>query len=236
MLVLDNQRIDIWFFPLTNWLDQAQYFISKDELDRANQFYFKIHCQRFIMARATLRCIISKYIDCSPQEIKFEYLEQGKPYIQNSQLLEFNLSHSEDWGIIAIGRAFPLGVDIEHYSPRPYVGIAKQVFSDTEITVLKNLPKYLQPNYFFSVWSLKEAFIKACGLGLSYPTTEFSVNGLTQHMQIVWDHKYQKTRKLYKFMPRVNCSGALCCEEHIHTLKYHYLLPANLFFNCGLKC
>ena len=59
-----------------------------------------------------------------------------------------------------------MGVDIEQYSARPYEGIAKSLFSEQEFNEFKKVPPALKPAVFFHVWSQKEAFIKACGLGL----------------------------------------------------------------------
>ena len=167
-----------------------------------------------------MRIILARYLNTVPEKIEFQYKEHGKPEVKNLQKLQFNLSHSKDLAVLAIGKIFPMGVDIEYFSGRPYEGIAKNSFSEHEYNELMQAPKALRPAMFFHIWSQKEAFIKACGLGLSYPTKDFTVPAIMPTKQLVDDPLHNITWQMRSFMPEVACCGALCFHPTIRELRH----------------
>lgn len=72
----------------------------------------------------------------------------------NSQKLQFNISHTGEMAILAVGKTYPIGVDIERYSARPYEGIGKNLFSEQEYQELKKAHQSLKPALFF-IYGLK---------------------------------------------------------------------------------
>jgi 4'-phosphopantetheinyl transferase len=225
--VLQNKRIDIWQYPLHTQFNGATELLSEDELTRAKRYHFERHQRRFTVARAMLRRIIGHYLNKPPAELVFSYNKHGKPELNNTSSLQFNLSHSGDLAILAIGKEFPLGIDIEFFSARPYEGIGKQLFSTTEKQGLHNVSTMLKPLAFFHIWAQKEAFIKACGLGLAYPTQEFDVAILPPTNQPCVDNLHQHEWQLVSFMPQVACSAALCHHPTIEDIRYFTLKECN---------
>lgn len=218
--VLNESRIDLWQFSLEHETHAGYQLLNADERSRADRFYFSKHKRRFTTARATLRIILARYLNTAPERLEFSYNNQGKPSVINSQKLQFNISHTGDLAIVAIGKIYPLGVDIEHYSARPYEGIAKSLFSEQELREFKKAPLSLKPALFFHIWSQKEAFIKATGLGLSYPTKEFNVPTTIPTKQLVDDPLHNMTWQLRSFMPRAGCSGALCHNPTVREIRH----------------
>jgi 4'-phosphopantetheinyl transferase len=218
--VLNESRIDLWQFSLEHELHAAEYLLNSDEQSRADRFYFSKHKRRFTTARAAMRIILARYLNTSPERLEFTYNAQGKPSVVNSQKLQFNLSHTGEIAILAVGKGFPVGVDIEQYSARPYDGIAKTLFSETELYGLLKAPPSLKPALFFHVWAQKEAFIKASGLGLSYPTKEFTVPTTFPTKQLVEDPLHNMTWQLRSFMPKIACSGALCHHPVVREIRH----------------
>ncbi len=225
--VLKNKRIDIWQYPLHALFNGATELLSEDELKRARRYHFERHQRRFTVARAMLRRIIGHYLNKPPAELIFSYNTHGKPELNNTSSLQFNLSHSGDLAILAIGKEFPLGIDVEFFSARPYEGIGKQLFSTTETQGLHNVNTILKPLAFFHIWAQKEAFIKACGLGLAYPTQEFDVAILPPTNQPCVDKLHQQEWQLVSFMPQVACSAALCYHPSIEDIRYFTLKECN---------
>lgn len=227
--ILNETRIDLWQFSLANESANTLELLNAEELDRAKRFYFSIHQHRFSTARAALRIILARYLNTNPQHLVFTYNAHGKPEVNNSAQLHFNLSHSGDLALLAVGKGTPMGVDIEKYSARPYEGIAKTSFSDQELTEFMQIPSSLKPATFFHIWAQKEAFIKACGLGLAYPTKEFNVPTSMPTKQLVDDPRHNKTWHLRSFMPEVACSGALCCHPTIREIRHGIIqLPSDV--------
>lgn len=218
--ILNESRIDLWQFSLEQELNIAYQLLNADERARGDRFYFSRHKRRFTTARATLRIILSRYLNTAPERLEFTYGSHGKPAVINSQKLQFNISHTGDIALLAVGKKYPMGVDIEQYSGRSYEGIAKSLFSEQEFDEFKKVPTALKTAVFFHVWSQKEAFIKACGLGLSYPTKEFNVPTTIPTKQLVEDPIHNTTWQLRSFMPKIACSAALCYHPTVREIRY----------------
>lgn len=228
--ILNKTRIDIWQYPLHTEFTDAAKLLNEHELQRAKRYYFARHQRRFTVARAMLRCILARYLNLQPAELIFSYNEYGKPELINERSLQFNLSHSGDTALLAIGQENPLGIDIELFSARPYAGIGEHLFSENENLGLAQTSKQLKPLAFFNIWAQKEAFIKACGLGLAYPTKKFDVPILPPTHQPCIDVLHQQPWQILSFMPNVACSAALCHHPVVEKIFYITLQDCNLFY------
>jgi 4'-phosphopantetheinyl transferase len=223
---LEPARIDIWQYPLNTNCSKATSLLNREEQARANRYHFERHQRRFTIARAMLRIILSKYINVSPQQLIFSENEYGKPYLTNYPEVQFNLSHSGELALLAVGYERPLGVDLEFFSDRPFTGIGNIMFSKKEITAFQGVPHYLQTLAFFHIWAQKEALIKACGLGLSYPTQAFDVPVLPSTNQLVWDAKHGQNWQMVSFQPLIRCCAALCYHSSVQTIRYQIIEPS----------
>lgn len=230
--ILNESRIDLWQFSLEHELNVAYQVLNAEERARGDKFYFSRHKRRFTTARTALRIILSHYLNTSPERLEFNYGAHGKPEVINSQKLQFNISHSGDLALLAVGKGFPMGVDIEQYSARPYQGIAEHLFSQQEIDEFMKVPTALKTATFFHIWSQKEAFIKACGLGLSYPTKDFTVPVSMPTQQLIQDPLHNTVWKLRSFMPQIACSGALCFHPTVKEIRHGLI---SLQPNTGLR-
>lgn len=220
-MTLKKHEIDIWSFSLKGDCPIATAQLDLEEQQRADRFYFKHHQQRFRNAHGILRLILARYLDESPKALTFTKGKYGKPELCNDPALQFNLSHSGDHALLAVGLIHPLGIDLEQFSARPYLGIGEQLFSKRENLALRSADPRLTCLTFFNIWSQKEAFIKASGLGLTYPTDQFDVPILSSTPQIIPDNLHQRSWKILSFMPRIACSAALCYDPSIDIIHYH---------------
>lgn len=219
---LQQNQIDIWQFPLHKLWKDALLILNSAEQKRAARFYFDIHRNRFIAAHAFLRTILSRYLkNKNPNTLEFTENKYGKPQLANNlQNLEFNLSHSENIGLLAVGQKYSLGIDIEFFSSREYLSLANYMFSEKERLAIKNIKHNMQPQVFFNIWAQKEAFIKACGMGLSYPTQEFDVSHLSSSNELVIDNKHNKIWNITSFKPTITSCGAICYSPEITNIRY----------------
>lgn len=220
---LERHRIDLWQYPLESVWEEAESLLNEEELRRAHRYYFARHRRRFTIARAVLRVILARYLQYRPQDLVFTTNEYGKPAIVHASQIQFNLSHSRDLAILAVGQHYPLGVDLEFFSGRPFEGISRMMFSSQEIQTYEAIQPSMRTLAFFHVWAQKEAFIKACGMGLSYPTQTFDVPvGFSEQSDIL-DIRHGVTWRMHSFMPKMACYAALCHHPAIHTLRYRAL-------------
>jgi len=97
----------------------------------------------------------------------------GKPYLPALPEFQFNISHSGRWVICGAGNK-PLGVDIESIQ-RDISAVARRFFSPDELASLHGLPQDRQQAALIEIWTLKESYMKATGLGLRLPLKELEV-------------------------------------------------------------
>ncbi len=182
-LTLEPFRVDVWRATLTP--DEASLrnlkgTLSPDERERAGKFHLERDRQRFTASRGTLRTILGRYVDADPAVLRFRRLEHGKPKLVEGSTrpaVEFNLSHSADVGLFAFTVGDGLGVDVEAVrSGRDLLGIADRFFSPREIACLRAVKESQRESIFFSVWTRKESYLKARGIGISLPLNTVDVS------------------------------------------------------------
>jgi 4'-phosphopantetheinyl transferase len=172
-------QVDIWRVHLDVTADVLRMLgklLSPGEAERAARFYFLADRNRFLVSHASLRKILARYLLSEPGQLGFSVNAYGKPSLDGGGL-EFNLSHSGDFALIAVTRAHRVGVDVE----RMRAGISTDIigrrfFSKAEMFELHSLPAEQREAAFFDCWTRKEAYIKAQGMGLALPLDSFDVS------------------------------------------------------------
>lgn len=167
--------MDVWRVRLSSTTPN-ETTLSEDERQRSSRFHFDKDRNRFIIAHASLRDILARYLHCEPQQISFSTNEFGKPFLPDHEI-EFNLSHSGDYALIAVTRGRSVGVDIEQIRMDIEIeNLASRYFSTGEVFELMGLPPHGRVVGFFNCWTRKEAYVKARGPGLSLPLDGFDVS------------------------------------------------------------
>jgi 4'-phosphopantetheinyl transferase len=161
-------------------LQRRQEFLSDEERARWRRFVREIDAHHYLIAHALLRTALSQYVDTAPGAWRFECNEFGRPYVAEPKIgrdLQFNLSHAQGLVACAVTWRRPVGIDVENFE-RTGVGVelAANYFSPYEIAALRSLPAAAQPERFLEYWTLKEAYLKARGVGLSLPLDCFSID------------------------------------------------------------
>jgi 4'-phosphopantetheinyl transferase len=140
--------------------------LAADEQLRADRFRFDADRQSFIAARSGMRRILGRYLAIDPGAIEFSYGSHGKPFLADGAI-EFNLSHSGDWALLAVAVDRPVGVDIERIKPVAELEKLTARFllaaEHERIVALDAADRVLA---FFRTWTCKEAYLKATGEGL----------------------------------------------------------------------
>lgn len=183
-LHLEPQAVHVWAVPLDLASEQIASLatvLSTDELERAEKFRFPHLRNRFIAARGSLRALLGRYLHRDPAALEFGYSSRGKPALkgQGATQLHFNLAHSHELALIAVACAVPVGVDAERIRPmRDADRIAERFFSAREAETFRSVPATEQDAAFFSLWTRKEAWLKATGDGISESLSKFEVTFL----------------------------------------------------------
>ena len=157
----------------------ALLVLSEAERARAARFHFAADRRRFVASHAALRGILAAYLDVEASLLVFGEGAQGKPFLDapaHGRSLRFSLSHSSDLALVAVSQGREVGVDVEHVRPRVDLdGFAARYFSPRERDALARVPSGDRLRAFFEIWTLKEAYLKACGDGLLRALDAFDV-------------------------------------------------------------
>lgn len=176
---LCQDEVHLWCVSLdssTSLIKSLKPILSIEEQNQAQRFQFDKDQKRFIITRATLRIILSRYLDQSPSSLHFDYGLYGKPILSNDSL-KFNLSHSHQLALYAVTSNRELGIDLELLQTNfPYQDIVNYCFSNQEKAKFEQLPDHLRHQAFFNAWTRKEAYLKAIGKGLSLPLDQVEVS------------------------------------------------------------
>jgi 4'-phosphopantetheinyl transferase len=151
-------------------------WLSAEETERMARFMFERHRHQYLVTRALLRSTLSQYAPwVAPHQWVFASNAWGKPAIVAPAVpIAFNLSHTEGLVVLALTLENSVGIDVEPRHRVVDLSLADHFFSADEVRYLSSVPAADQASVFISLWTLKEAYIKARGQGLSIPLDSFS--------------------------------------------------------------
>lgn len=145
--------------------------LSSDETERARRFHFERDQRRFVIGRALLRRLLERYTGNDARNLEFSYSDRGKPsLVQHGEArpLFFSLSHSHELVLYGFRREDPLGIDVEYLrSMRDIDALATRFFSEGEARLVRSAKGSRKQECFFTIWTVKEAYVKATGEGLA---------------------------------------------------------------------
>lgn len=152
--------------------------LDEKEHGRADSYYFHPDRVLYIAAHIFLRQKLSCYSSVLPQQWRFETNAYGKPAIENPghQWLQFNLSHTRGLVACAISYRSAVGIDVEQRKVLSDLeSLCRYAFSSSETAdILSAQSREEKENRFYTYWTLKEAYIKTLGMGMSIPLQQFA--------------------------------------------------------------
>lgn len=180
---LQGQRLHVRYAWTAVLADPSRYaralaLLDDDERARAARFHFERDRFSYALAHALVRSELARLTGAEPQALRFESGERGRPELvwpATEPRLRFNLSHTHGLVACAFALEHDLGVDVEHVDRRVEIDrLAPTVFSRRELDALWRCADEQQRTRFFQLWTLKEAYIKARGMGLALPLREIT--------------------------------------------------------------
>ena len=223
----------LWFSFLEEIQDEkliAEYrrLLPSSERDKLGRYRFDRHKKRYLVGRALIRTVLSNCTGVAPDQITLARETHGRPYLALSgqdQPLQFSLSYTDGLVAAAVVAEGRVGIDVEYISrDTDCLEIAHKYFSPCEYTELEQLPEIQMKERFFELWTLKEAYVKAQGLGLSLALNEVNFNFSDNHSDQITltsatmsEEKYWQVRLLN---PSLEHKAALCvCQPTEAPLK-----------------
>lgn len=238
-------NVQLWHIPLLDAehstpqdIHLAFPWLSADECQRSLRYLKPIDGARFALARASLRYILAKTLQYPPQDLHFTYSEHGKPSLTHHPELVFNLSHSHNHALLALKTTHKnqelkqqtlLGADTERQDPnRDLLSMSKRVFSTAEqhdTQHAKDLEERI--TRFYTIWTQKEAYIKALGLGMNLPLQQFQVSSDFKHPALInaWHEHAQPPHTWHMLSGTLaqNYPFAMCINQPVSAVECYKL-------------
>lgn len=174
---LDPDNCHIWLVRLNSLqvrLDEFEAVLSDQERERADRFVNKSLRDDFVLAHGWMRHALAEYTgECAALQT-FVQGEHGKPRLVDDGIA-FNLSHSHGVAALAVAKDARIGIDIQFRDPDvDMLAIARRFFAREEVDWLQSVDEGRRLDVFYRIWTLKEAYIKAIGVGMALPLSDFA--------------------------------------------------------------
>lgn len=149
--------------------------LSEDEKERWQAFKHDSHRREYLATHALVRNALSHYRAVSPEAWRFQLNDYGKPAIEPDCGLRFNLSNALGLVACLIAEGTEVGVDVESRERAGSIAeVGPRMFGPRELAQLEVLREDQRPGRCLRLWTLKEAYIKARGMGLALPLNKFA--------------------------------------------------------------
>jgi 4'-phosphopantetheinyl transferase len=225
-LIADSRRIDLWCAYISEIGDDSLWprydaLLTADERAKQARFRFARDQRRYLVTRALVRTVLSRYAAVRPEDWVFSAGPRGRPEISAPRPLpplEFNISHSADLVLLGVTSGRALGVDTESIAAREAdIEGLDRYFTPEESAALLSLAPPERRRRFFELWTLKESYMKARGMGLAIALDAFrfeltGAQGLALHIRPELGDTPGRWR-LWQLVPRADYLAAVCAAR-----------------------
>ena len=196
--VPQNDEIQIYLSAVSDhlFLQEDIRKLPECELTRSMDFHQEDDRLRYLVGRALLRRILGTYLNLPANTLSFRTGKHGKPYLDEKAIcktldiqhipdIHFNLSHSGEFIAFAFSSASPIGIDIEKIRTNlREEALINRFFHPDEANFFSELSDNEKQDFFFRRWTVREAFLKGLGSGLTISPASFCVSQLSEkHLQ-----------------------------------------------------
>ena len=155
--------------------------LAPDERDRFRRYRHPLASYQFVVGRLLVRAWLEAVSGTAAAEWQLVEGPRGRPHIDYPvSPWSFNLAHSGGMVACVLSRLPDVGVDLEHLDRRPMApDLYRRFCSPAEIADIEQQPEEARARRFLTYWTLKEAYLKARGLGIAVhlADVEFSLDG-----------------------------------------------------------
>lgn len=160
--------------------------LNPTEKEEELRFHFARDRHRYLVTRALVRTVLSRYASVDPKDWVFSRDVYGRPHIANTEAtdscLSFSVSHTKGLIVLGVAKGRSLGVDVENFAARDIsIDVANHYFAPEEVAALHEVSDRQGMCRFFEYWTLKESYVKARGMGFVLPVDRFSFHFVDDH-------------------------------------------------------
>jgi 4'-phosphopantetheinyl transferase len=233
---LEQGRVHVWRASLS--LPAAaqmrcESLLSADEHEQCSRYVQSVDRVRAAAARGSLRIVLAKYTDEDPRALPIATGAYGKPFLERTAEIQFNISHTDDRALIAVSRGIRVGIDIERIREvRNLDTILDAFFGDEERASLLPREGRDRTRAFFVLWTRREACAKAMGLDLfdflaRFTLAPFDRNESGTRVELAPAAAPTREAEVWwmrDISPARGYAGALCTERENPTPSFWNLL------------
>jgi len=172
--------VDIHALPLRQRIDgdlmvRLCQHVGEERRRRVERFRRWQDAQQSLFGELLARAVAMDRLGLADRDVAFVRDAAGKPSVAGTGTLHINVSHSGDWVVCAAAEA-PVGVDVERVEERTSVEDMLIAFSPDERRAFAEIPHRDRRSWVHIVWTVKEAYLKAHGTGLSVAPDTLTVS------------------------------------------------------------
>jgi 4'-phosphopantetheinyl transferase len=142
--------------------------LSTAEQTRLGRYRSRDAAERYVVTRSLVRMVLARRLGAEPRSVEVLRTDAGKPVIAGN--VHFNVSHSADLVVMALSTDCDVGVDVERRREIDRVDqLRRRWLTEPEREEVDRLSSSgtSVSDAFLRIWTLKEARLKALGIGIS---------------------------------------------------------------------
>lgn len=190
--------------------DSLLEYVDKDRRDRINNLYFPMDKKRSLIGGLLIRAMLIEHFSIDESQLSFNKNFYGKPYLNGHAHIYYNLSHAGDYVCCSVSDT-EVGIDVERVDTSMKLDDFELFFSKEEWGQVQDQHQDGHDT-FFSLWTLKESYVKKIGVGLSKDFTSFSLN-LKDQIKLVDQEKDGSEEQFTLRTIDQNYKLAICSEQ-----------------------
>lgn len=168
------------------WGDGAPSVLDADERARMAAFRTADLQRRYALGRAATKSLLASAAACDVRVVTIATEAEGRPFLRHLERLRLSVAHTRTALMVGLRWDADLGVDIEDdASGIDIEDLARRYFHPQEVAELESLPENHRPARFLRLWTLKEASLKCCGVGLSGGLSTFAFQWRAGELRLI---------------------------------------------------
>ncbi len=224
---LSANELHVWKLSLdvpTETVEEARRLLTRQELTRFEGILVPAARVRRMAARLAIRVLLASYLGMDPREVEIAYGSNGRPELVGGHGLSFNLSHTADLAVFAVGRRRTVGVDIETLARRPpSPGLIARTLNPGESARVMRVGGQRRTEAFLRYWTIKEAYAKALGAGLAFDFRDIAVEGNSARPRLELADDVAERWRVRRLRPWPGIVGAVVADGEPWRLRVREL-------------
>lgn len=243
MLAKGNEVSVYWIaippMAQTSLADRAIDWLDDEELRTYRSYRVEFKKMEFMTGRILMKSLLAERCSFpSPRRIRFRKNQYGKPLLDHARMKGeypdnpgFNLSHTTLFVACAVLDSGEVGIDVEDIG-RDNLNLMNGVFTEREIEYVESrVSAQEKREAFYEVWTRKEAYVKATGLGLTIPLRSFEVPFVEcSDTQDGWTYFSDRLSEQYVISVAVKERAGVVWRRHLFEVDFNQLYESALTF------